>query len=315
MHFQETSLIQDHLIAAQPGYIGRFAPSPTGPLHLGSLFTALASYLDARVHNGKWLLRIDDLDTPRNRPGAVDSILNCLDTFGLHWDGSIYYQSHHLEEYRYYLDELERQQMTYRCVCSRKELAEYFSALGISDENTLYPGICRHKIITGDIPSAIRVKTESTEITFQDELQGLISQNLANQQGDFILKRKDGIIAYQFAVVIDDKLQQINHIVRGCDLLEETPKQTYLQQLLGLPTPIYKHVPVIVDQGGFKLSKQTLATAVDTQSPNISLFSLLKLLKQNPPDELDGVTVNDLLDWAIIHWQPEVLRLCSTISS
>ena len=260
------------------------------------------------------MLRIDDLDTPRNRSGAVDAILNCLDAFGLQWDGEIYYQSRHQEEYRYYLDELERNQLTYRCICSRKELAEYFSALGLSDENTLYPGICRHKTIPGDIPSAIRVKAESTEITFQDELQGLISQNLAHRQGDFILKRKDGIIAYQFAVVIDDKLQQINHVVRGCDLLAETPKQIYLQQFLGLSTPKYMHVPVIVDQSGFKLSKQTLATAVDTQLPNLTLVNLLGLLKQNTSNEIKGASITELLDWAIAHWQPNVLRLYSTIS-
>ncbi|MBK8814883.1 MAG: tRNA glutamyl-Q(34) synthetase GluQRS [Methylococcaceae bacterium] len=299
---------------AQPDYIGRFAPSPTGPLHLGSLFTALASYLDARAHNGKWLLRIDDLDTPRNRSGAVDTILNCLEAFGLQWDGEIYYQSRHLEEYRYYLDEFERNLLTYRCGCSRKELADYFATIGTYDENTLYPGICRKKTISGDIPSAIRVKTESTDITFQDELQGLISQNLAHQQGDFILKRKDGIIAYQFAVVIDDASQQINHVVRGCDLLEETPKQIYLQRLLGLPTPKYMHVPVIVDQSGYKLSKQTLATAVDTQSPSLVLFDLLLLLKQNPPYVLNGAKVNEVLNWAIDHWNPDALRLCSTIS-
>jgi glutamyl-Q tRNA(Asp) synthetase len=192
-------------------------------------------------------------------------------------------------------------------------LDEYFSALGISDENTLYPGICQNKIIPADTPSAIRVKTESTEITFQDELQSLISQNLARQQGDFILKRKDGIIAYQFAVVIDDKLQQVNHVVRGCDLLEETPKQIYLQQLLGLPTPNYMHVPVVVDQNGNKLSKQTLATAVETQSPSQTLFDLLTLLKQNPVNEMKGASVTELLGWAIGHWQPKVLRLCSTI--
>lgn len=259
------------------------------------------------------MLRIDDLDTPRNRPGAVDSILNCLETFGLHWDDSIYYQSRHLEEYRYYLDELERNQLTYRCVCSRKELADYFLALGLSDENTIYPGICRHNTIPGDIPSAIRVKTESADITFQDELQGLISQNLAYQQGDFILKRKDGIVAYQFAVVVDDMLQQVNHVVRGCDLLAETPKQIYLQQLLGLPTPKYMHVPVIVDQSGYKLSKQTLATAVDTQSPSKTLFDLLVLLKQNPPSEFNGVPISGLLDWAVEHWQADTLRLFSII--
>lgn len=211
------------------------------------------------------------------------------------------------------MDELERQQLTYSCVCSRKELAEYFSALGISDENTIYPGICRNKLIPA-APSAIRIKTGATEITFQDQLQGRISQNLASQQGDFILKRKDGIIAYQFAVVVDDKLQQVNHVVRGCDLLEETPKQIYLQQLLGLPTPNYMHVPVIVDQNGYKLSKQTLATAVDTQSPNLTLFDLLVLLKQNPPDELNGAPVAELMDWAIGNWQPYCLAPFRAIS-
>lgn len=306
-------LKQSSLKTAQPSYIGRFAPSPTGPLHFGSLFTALASYLDARAHNGKWLLRIDDLDTPRNRPGAVDSILNCLETFGLHWDDSIYYQSYHLEEYRYYLDELERNKLTYPCLCSRKELAEYFLGLGLSDENTPYPGICRNRTIPDDIPSAIRVKTESFDITFQDELQGLVSQNLAHQQGDFILKRKDGIVAYQFAVVVDDYLQKVNHVVRGNDLLLETPKQIHLHRLLKLDLPNYMHVPVIVDRDGFKLSKQTLAAAVDTQAPSFILYELLAMLGQKPLTELKGAIVNEILDWAILNWRPEVLRGCPAI--
>jgi glutamyl-Q tRNA(Asp) synthetase len=179
---------------------------------------------------------------------------------------------------------------------------------------SIYPGICRHKSISPDTPHAIRIKTADCTLSFNDELQGLISHNLADQHGDYILKRKDGIIAYQFAVVVDDYLQDVNHIVRGCDLLAETPKQIYLQQLLGFPTPAYLHVPVIVDQNGFKLSKQTLATAVDTISPNLTLFCLLALLKQNPPEEIYGLAVNELLDWAITNWRPDALRLCSTIS-
>lgn len=295
-------------------YIGRFAPSPTGPLHLGSLFTALASYLDARAHHGKWLVRIDDLDTPRNRPGAADSILRCLEAYGLQWDGEVYYQSRHLDEYRHYLDELERQQLTYRCVCSRKTLSQYFAAAGRSEETAVYPGICRNKHIPQNLPNAIRIKTDATEIGFTDQLQGWVSQNLAFEQGDFILKRKDGIIAYQFAVVVDDCLQDVNHVVRGCDLLSETPKQIYLQRLLGMPTPEYMHVPVIVDSQGYKLSKQTLATAVGTQSPSLTLFDLLLLLKQNPPNVLNAAKVNEILDWAIDHWKPDALRLRSTIS-
>jgi glutamyl-Q tRNA(Asp) synthetase len=304
---------QQHLLGVQATYIGRFAPSPTGPLHLGSLFTALASYLDARHRQGKWLLRIDDLDTPRNKAGSVTTILNTLDVFGLHWDDAVYYQSQHLDDYANSLEALEQSQLTYRCVCSRKTLADSSS----DDPNSkqgIYPGICRDKAISNETPHAIRLKTGAQPVSFQDGLQGSISHNLARQHGDFILKRKDGIIAYQFAVVVDDYLQGINHVVRGCDLLEETPKQIYLQQLLGFPMPSYMHVPVIVDEHGYKLSKQTLATAVDTQSPNITLFGLLRLLKQNPPDELKSATVDEMLDWAIMHWCTHGLTLCSTIS-
>ncbi len=326
----------------QPAYIGRFAPSPTGPLHLGSLFTALASYLDARAHRGKWLLRIDDLDTPRNQPGSVPSILTTLETFGLHWDDSIYYQSQHLDDYAAYLGKLTEQGLTYRCECSRKTLAELLPSstqdqlnqahtanpeiaqqarlLVAEDHNqnqgdiNIYPGICRNKTIPDNVPYATRIKTDERTVVIEDGLQGQVSHNLAQQDGDFILKRKDGIIAYQFAVVIDDHLQSVSHVMRGCDLLAETPKQIYLQQLLGFPTPAYQHVPILVDKQGHKLSKQTLATAVDTQLPNLVLFELLLWLKQNPPDDLIGATANELLDWAINHWQAEVLSLSSTIS-
>jgi glutamyl-Q tRNA(Asp) synthetase len=231
----------------------------------------------------------------------------------LHWDGSVYYQNQHLEDYAHFLAKLQQNQLTYRCTCSRKTLADSSSDDSQNSKHSIYPGICRNKSIPADNPHAIRLKTEPCTLSFDDELQGLISHNLAEQHGDFILKRKDGIVAYQFAVVIDDYLQGVNHVVRGCDLLEETPKQIYLQQLLGFPTPAYMHVPVIVDQHGYKLSKQTLATAVDTKSPNKTLFDLLVLLKQNPPDGLYGGAVNKLLDWAIINWRPGALRLCSII--
>ncbi len=172
----------------------------------------------------------------------------------------------------------------------------------------IYPGICRDRQNPPDGPYSLRIKTDNRIIAFQDELQGLISHNLAEQDGDFVVKRKDLIIAYQFAVVIDDDLQQVNHIVRGFDLLEATPKQIYLQQLLGLPTPHYMHVPVIVDEQGYKLSKQTQATAVDLTAPQRVIFELLGLLKQNPPIELQQAPVTELLSWAIEHWNPGLLK-------
>jgi len=282
--------------------IGRFAPSPTGPLHLGSLYTALASFLQARSQHGLWLLRIDDLDTPRNVKGAVDSILTTLDTFGLHWDDSVVYQSQCLAAYHDALNELVNNRLIYPCTCSRKDLA------ALQSSTTIYSGLCRDKITLPDTSYALRIKTDSRTISFEDGLQGLISHNLAEQHGDFILKRKDDIIAYSFAVVIDDRLQQINQVVRGFDLLSETPKHIYLQQVLGLPTPDYLHVPVIVDEQGYKLSKQTRATAVNLTTPHCVIFDLLGLLKQNPPLELKKASVSELISWAINHWQSEPLK-------
>jgi len=290
----------DRVTAASSPPIGRFAPSPTGSLHLGSLYTALAGFLQARSSKGKWLIRIDDLDTPRNIKGSADAILATLDTFGLHWDDPVDYQSRHLDVYDAHLNELAKNGLIYPCTCSRKTLA--------SVDSDIYPGICRDQPYPPDSPHALRVKTDNRVIAFHDELQGLISHNLAEQDGDFILKRKDRIIAYQFAVVIDDHLQHVNHIVRGCDLLNETPKQIYLQQLLGLSTPAYMHLPVIVDSQGYKLSKQTRATAVDSKAPETVIFDLLGLLKQNPPLELQRAPVNELLDWAVAHWNPAPLK-------
>jgi len=277
-------------------YTGRFAPSPTGPLHLGSLCTALASFLQARSHQGLWLLRIDDLDTPRNIKGSADSILKTLDAFGLHWDGKVVYQSQYLDVYEEILNELAKNKLIYSCTCSRKTLTD------------IYSGVCRDKQTLPNSPYSLRIKTDNRIISFQDELQGLLSHKLAGQHGDFILKRKDQIIAYQFAVVIDDDQQQVNHVVRGFDLLDSTPKQIYVQQILGLMTPAYMHVPVIIDEHGYKLSKQTLATAVDLKNPHSVIFRLLTLLKQNPPSELRNALLTDQLGWAIQNWNPSALK-------
>jgi glutamyl-Q tRNA(Asp) synthetase len=277
--------------------IGRFAPSPTGPLHLGSIYTALASFLHARSQHGKWLLRIDDLDTPRNIKGADTDILTTLETLGLHWDNCVVYQHQTLDVYNHRLNELIKNQLLYPCTCSRKNLT-----------SPVYSGLCRHQSSLPESPYALRIKTDSRLISFADGLQGLLSHNVAEHDGDFILKRKDGIIAYQFAVVIDDYQQGVNQVVRGFDLFTETPKQIYLQQLLGLPTPDYLHVPLIIDAHGYKLSKQTQATAVNLTTPSSVIFVLLQLLRQNPPPELQNVSVTELINWAVAHWQPAPLK-------
>ena len=284
----------------KPIYIGRFAPSPTGPLHLGSLYTALASFLDAKSNQGQWLLRIDDLDVPRNITGAAAQILSTLETFGLHWDASVAYQSESLSIYENALTKLAETQTIYTCVCSRKTLAT---------EGDCH---CLEKQIDLNTLHAYRVRTDQRLIEFNDRLQGTVISNMA-EQDDFILKRKDQIVAYQFAVVLDDAIQGVTHVVRGYDLLELTPKQIYLQKLLGLATPVYMHVPIIMDAQGFKLSKQTLAEAVSLKEPQKIIFQLLQLLRQSPPQALKTVCLSELLEWAIEHWNPEHLKSCHSI--
>lgn len=284
-------------------YRGRFAPSPTGPLHLGSLYTALASFLQARSQQGQWLIRIDDLDTPRNVAGAAADILNTLETFGLTWDEEVFYQSQHLQTYQAFIEQLIQQKQIYPCTCSRKDLAAFHTEHGF-----IYPGFCRDKTVVPNEPYALRLKTEPVEIGFEDFLQGYVAHNIAKQHGDFVIKRKDEIIAYQFAVVIDDCLQGITEIVRGFDLLDSTPQQIYLHQLLGLHPPAYMHVPILTDAHGQKLSKQSYAQAVDKNNPGATLFYLLTLLKQQPPIELQDAAVEELLSWGIANWRIEALK-------
>jgi glutamyl-Q tRNA(Asp) synthetase len=283
-------------------YIGRFAPSPTGPLHLGSLYTALASYLDARANRGHWLLRIDDLDTPRIKKGSTASILKTLERFGLCWDGQIYYQSQHIDVYEAALQRLLSGHLLYPCTCSRKQLSDH------SQTGNIYPGTCRLLSSEPTSAFALRVKTNLQPISFYDLLQGEIVRNLAQQDGDFIIKRKDQIIAYQLAVVIDDQQQAISHVVRGLDLLYETPKQLYLQQKLGITQPIYAHIPIVTDTLGQKLSKQSHAPAVKQDSPSAVLFKLLQWLKQSPPAVLKNSATHEILSWAILNWKPNKLQ-------
>ena len=285
-------------------YTGRFAPSPTGPLHLGSLYTALASFLDAKHHHGQWLLRIDDIDTPRNQQGAVDSILRCLEHFELFWDGEIDFQSQHLETYQSALDQLVKGDYVYACSCNRKQLLAH---------QGIYPQTCRNKQLDLNHDVAIRIKTQNDPVSFADGIQGQICSRLLTEQGDFVIKRKDGFFAYQLAVVVDDYRQGITEVVRGCDLLESTSRQIYLQQVLGYPTPHYSHIPIIVDAQGQKLSKQTQAEAVRPEQAHRTLWGLLEWLNQQPPPELQYASKTEILDWGIRNWRKDQLQQQQTL--
>ena len=294
---------------SSPIYRGRFAPSPTGPLHFGSLVAAVGSYLDAKHHHGTWLVRMEDIDTPRCVPGAADDILRTLAAFGLHGDAPVIYQSRRAAAYEQALHTLQANGAAYPCGCTRKEISDS-ALLGI--EGAVYPGTCRHGIPAGREGRAWRVRTDRTlpcrgSVKFNDALQGRITQHLESEIGDFVVKRADGLFAYQLAVVVDDAHQGITHVVRGADLLASTPRQIHLQGLLGLPTPHYMHLPVAVNETGEKLSKQTLAEAVDTAQPVAALWRALSFLRQHPPQALRKVNLEALWAWARQNWRAENL--------
>jgi glutamyl-Q tRNA(Asp) synthetase len=271
-------------------YTGRFAPSPTGPLHLGSLIAAAASWLDARAADGRWRVRIEDLDRPRCLPGAADAILRALDRLGLHWDGEVLYQSQRLEHYRAALDELAPR--TYWCGCTRREIAD--SSLGLANDGAhIYPGTCRRGTAR---KRALRVQTPRETLAFVDRLQGRCEQVLARDIGDFVLYRADDLFAYQLAVVVDDAAQGVTDVVRGADLLDSTPRQIYLQRLLALPTPRYMHVPVALDAAGEKLSKQTAAAPIEADPR--ALPRALAFLGQP-----EAATLEE----ALHAWQPQLI--------
>lgn len=263
---------------APPAYRGRFAPTPSGPLHFGSLVAALGSYLEARSRHGAWLLRIEDVDPPRVVAGSADTILRTLDTFGFEWDGPVVYQSHRTEAYRAALADLRRLDLVYACSCSRKQLAET-ARRGI--DGPVYPGTCRTRH-AHDGHLAQRFRVPDARITFRDGLLGRVACDMAQECGDFVLRRADGVYTYQLAVVVDDAEQDISHIVRGADLLTSTPRQIVLQQALGLPTPNYLHLPVALDERGDKLSKQTLAQPVDPAQPLPALQAAAAFLGLSP---------------------------------
>lgn len=283
-------------------YVGRFAPSPTGPLHFGSLLAAMASYLDARSNRGLWLLRIEDLDTFRQRPGAAENIIRTLSDYGFEWDGDIVYQTSRLQVYQRVLEQLSEH--IYPCTCTRKQL---IAAVTPGPFGRVYPGHCRHKTGRPSERHALRIRVPDKEIAFVDRTQGKYSQNLANDLGDFIILRSDGVYAYQLAVVIDDEWQNISHIVRGADLLDNTPRQLFLQQALGYRQPQYLHIPMANNAQGQKLSKQTHAAALTTDTLLDNLCAALKFLGQQTPDPKELINTQEFWDRAITHWNPELI--------
>jgi glutamyl-Q tRNA(Asp) synthetase len=285
----------------EPVYRGRFAPSPTGPLHFGSLVAALASALDARARRGEWLLRIEDLDAPRNVPGAAAAILRTLDALGFEWAGPVTCQSRRLAAYRAALEALRAEGRIYACACTRREIAD--SALA-RDGSRRYPGTCRKGLPADRAARAFRIRPDPGQVCFDDRLQGRVCQDVDAEVGDFIVQRADGLIAYQLAVVVDDAALGITDVVRGADLLDSTPRQICLQRLLGLPTPRYLHLPVAVNAAGEKLSKQTLARPIDASDPAASLRLALAFLGHAPPPETTGAGVTDLWRWAVASWDP-----------
>ena len=282
-------------------YIGRFAPSPTGLLHIGSLLTALASYADARANGGKWLVRMEDLDPPREMAGAAAHILRTLEAFGFEWDGEVAYQSRRNGLYQEALGRLKSEGLVYPCYCSRKD---WQAAAMAGADGFVYNGRCRvpaqRPEANGKMP-AWRIAVPDRIICFQDEIVGYYAQNLAHDIGDFVLLRADGFWAYQLAVVADDAEQGITHIVRGQDLLVSTPRQIYLQQCLGANTPHYAHLPLLVNSQGQKWSKQTLAPALDLNRREALLRQVMRYL--NLPDAPEVDRPEELLAWAVLHWE------------
>lgn len=287
-------------------YIGRFAPTPSGYLHFGSLVSALASYLDARSVGGRWLLRIEDLDPPREVPGAQSAILETLELYGFEWDGPVLRQSERHEAYAQVLQQWLSQGLAYACTCSRKQLENCHG---------IYPGHCRNAGHPWHA-AAIRLRVPELNYGFNDRVQGQFSQHLGREVGDFVIRRRDGLHAYQIAVVLDDAFQGINNIVRGADLLDSTPRQLYLQELLGIPAPSYLHVPLITQPDGHKLGKSYRAPPLQADQARPLLMRALRALGQEAPAALLQLSPSEILKWASQHWRveriPQVLSLAES---
>lgn len=280
-------------MAGSPAYIGRFAPSPSGPLHFGSLIAAVGSYLQAKSQHGKWLVRMEDIDAPRMVAGIDSDILRTLEQFGLYWDDSVLYQSQRLERYQQVFNQLQQQQLIYGCQCSRKQ---------ISEMGGLYNGHCAGLGLTQP-PLSWRLRSQGVSANFTDLIFGPQQIDAALAQEDYIIKRRDGLFAYQLVVVVDDIEQGITEVIRGADLLQMTPRQQALCHLLGRQPPRYGHLPLAVVKPGFKLSKQNHAAAVSQWPANQVMANVLAFLGQPLPAELQQAEVAEQLSWAIVHWQ------------
>jgi glutamyl-Q tRNA(Asp) synthetase len=296
---------------AERTYRGRFAPSPTGPLHLGSLATALGSWLDARANNGKWLVRIEDIDTPRVEPGSDQIILQQLKACGLDWDEEVVWQSQRTHRYQAAVDQLKHKELIYGCICSRKQIEEAIQLKGGDTqrhEELVYPGTCRHRGHDLEKMALRLALNPSNQIMFTDRIFGDQAQDLNTAVGDFVLRRADGLFTYQLAVVVDDFQQGITDIVRGADLLSNTARQIHLQNVLGYSTPSYMHLPLVLNTQGEKLSKQTKALAIDTSSQNSVISALNNAADHlciNSIDLQNTKTINDWLCKAIGLWKTE----------
>lgn len=283
-------------------YVGRFAPSPTGPLHFGSLLAAVASYGQALVNNGRWLVRIEDIDPPREQLGADKLIIETLEAYGFEWDGPVTYQSTFTPHHEALVTRLISEGLAYPCSCSRRDLAH----VPAGPLGAIYPGTCRNGCSADEF--AIRVLVDDEPVRFEDALQGTIQQKLESESGDFIIKRRDGLIAYHLAVVVDDFDQGITEIVRGVDLLDSTPRQIHLQRLLGFATPNYVHIPVAVGKDGHKLSKLTGAAAIPNDDVAACLSLALRCLDQQPPETLARANSEVIWQWVAENWDPTTLR-------
>lgn len=278
-------------------YIGRFAPTPSGLLHFGSLVAALASWLDARAAGGRWLLRMEDIDPPREAPGAQSAILRTLENYGLEWDGEVVYQHDRHAAYAEVVDRLLRQGLAYACTCSRKQLEGY---------NGIYPGLCRNLCHSRE-GAAIRLRVPELTYRFTDRVQGLVEQHLGREVGDFVIQRRDGLYAYQLAVVLDDAWQGVTDIVRGADLLDNTPRQLYLQELLGLPQPRYLHVPLITQPDGHKLGKSYRSGPLPSEQAAPLLLRALRALGQITDEAMASASPHDVLRHAAAHWDADAI--------
>ncbi|UCH48754.1 MAG: tRNA glutamyl-Q(34) synthetase GluQRS [Betaproteobacteria bacterium] len=292
-------------------YRGRFAPTPSGPLHFGSMIAAIGSFCDARASGGSWLVRIDDIDTPRVVPGVADDILRTLEAFTLEWDGRAVYESQNRDAFHGALHSLRTAGHVFACSCSRREISEAGVA---GPEGRVYPGTCRHGLRPGGSVRSLRLRVEEESATgFADALQGPISQDLSAEVGDFVVYRSDSIFSYHLACVVGDAHQSITHVVRGADLIGSTPRQIYLQRLLNLPTPCYLHLPVATNSHGEKLSKQTRATPVDPARAGQTIYAVLAFLGQQPPAELANWSARDAMEWAVNSWRRENLPAAAAI--